>query len=140
MLALDQFRSPQPVDRAMLRGGHEPGARVVRGAGGRPPLECGDERVLRKLLGKTDVAHHPRETGDELRLLYPPDRVDRAMRIGSRHGCRLEHLHPRVQAETRLRLRGHLREQTLLLLPELRRELGAEVLRLEISFGFGFES
>jgi hypothetical protein len=45
-----------------------------------------------------------------------------------------------VQAETRLRLRGHLREQTLLLLPELRRELGAEVLRLEISFGFGFES
>ena len=85
------------VDRAMLRGGHEPGARVVRDARLRPLLERGDERVLRELLGEADVAHDPRETGDEPRRLDPPDRVDRAMRVGSRHGYR----QTRVRARAR---------------------------------------
>ena len=35
-----------------------------------------------------DVAHDAREAGDEPGGLDPPDRVDRAMRIGSRHGSR----------------------------------------------------
>ncbi len=78
------------VDRAMLRGGHEPGARVVRDARLRPLLERGDERVLREILGQADVAHDPRETGDEPGRLDPPDRVDRAMRIGCRHGHRVK--------------------------------------------------
>src|SRR5207253_10224423 len=84
MLALDQLVAAQTIDRSMLRGGHEPGARIVRDARLRPPLERGEERVLREILGNTDVAHHPRETGDEPGRLDPPDRVDRAMRIGSR--------------------------------------------------------
>src|SRR6266498_5435452 len=50
-----------------------------------PGLERGDESLLSELLGETDVAHHPRETGDDLRGLDPPDRVDRAMGGGSRH-------------------------------------------------------
>ena len=58
----------------------------------RPLLERGDERVLRELLGQADVAHDPREAGDEPRRLDSPDRVDRAVRVGSRHGYRSDHL------------------------------------------------
>ena len=79
VLALEQLVPAEVVDRAMLRGGHEPGARVARDARLRPLLERGDERILREVLGKTDIAHDPRETGDEPRRLDPPDRVDRAM-------------------------------------------------------------
>src|SRR5439155_24354805 len=83
LLAREPFSAAQEVDRAMLRGGHEPGARVVRDARLRPLLERGDERILRELLGKTDIAHDPRETGDEPGRLDPPDRVDRSVRIGN---------------------------------------------------------
>jgi len=48
-------------------------------------FERGDQRVLCEVLGKTDIAHDPRQPGDEPRRLDPPDRVDRAMRVGSRH-------------------------------------------------------
>jgi hypothetical protein len=88
MLALEQLASAQPVDRTVLSGGHEPSARVVRDARLRPPLERGNESILRQLLGETGIAHDPRETGDEPRRLDPPDCVDRAMGIGSRHGYR----------------------------------------------------
>ena len=84
VLALEPLVSPQQVDRTMLRRSHEPGARIVRDARLRPPLERGDERILRELLGETDVAYDPREAGDESSRLDPPDRVDRAMGIGSR--------------------------------------------------------
>src|SRR5713226_8437139 len=85
LLALEQRTPAQQVDPTTPRDGHEPGAWVVRDARLRPLLERGDERVLREILGKTDIAHDPRETGDEPRRLDPPDRVDGAMRIGSRH-------------------------------------------------------
>ena len=88
LLALEPRRSAQSVDRAVLCGGHEPGARVVRDARLRPLLECGDEGLLREVLGQADVADDPRETGDEPGRLDPPDRVDRAMGIGGRHGQR----------------------------------------------------
>ena len=91
VLALDQLPPAQAVDGAMLGGGHEPGARLVRDARLRPLLERGDERVLRQLLGEADVAHHAREAGDELGLLDAEDRVDGAMGIGSRHGYRYHH-------------------------------------------------
>ena len=58
----------------------------------RPLLERGDQGVLGQLLGQADIAHDPRETGDEPGRLDPPDRVDRAMGIGSRHGYRSHHL------------------------------------------------
>jgi hypothetical protein len=70
----------------MLRGGHEPGTRLVRDARGRPPLERGDQGVLREILGQPNVADDPRETGDEPGGFDPPNRVDRTMGIGSRHG------------------------------------------------------
>src|SRR6266481_3536887 len=60
VLALKPFVAAPEVDRTVLRRGHEPGARVVRDARFRPLLERGDESVLRKFLGKTDIAYDPR--------------------------------------------------------------------------------
>src|SRR5882762_7868058 len=93
VLALEPLVSAQEIDCAMLRGGHQPGARVVRNSRFRPLLEGGDESVLRQLLGMADVTHDPRETRDDPGGLNPPDRVDRAMCIGSRHGYRSHHLY-----------------------------------------------
>ena len=50
------------------------------------------QRVLRQVFGKPDVAHDPRETGDEPRRLDSPDRVDCPVGVRSRHGYRSHHL------------------------------------------------
>jgi hypothetical protein len=102
-LALEPLLAAQVVDRAAFRDGHEPGARVAWDARPGPLLKRGDQRVLRQLLGQADVPHHPGEAGDESRRLDPPDRVDRAMRIGSRHGNLLKHLRPRAETDARHR-------------------------------------
>src|SRR5205823_717196 len=87
MLAPEQLLPLEVVDGVMLRRGHEPGAWVLRHPRLRPLLERGDERVLRELLGETDVAHDARETADQPSRLDPPDRVDRTMGVGRRaHG------------------------------------------------------
>jgi hypothetical protein len=44
-----------------------------------PLLECGDESILRQILGQADIAHDPREAGDEPGRLDPPDHIDRVM-------------------------------------------------------------
>src|SRR5258708_2727808 len=89
MLSREQLLAAQQIQRAMFRRGHEPSARLVRYAGFRPLFERGHESVLRQLLRKTDIAHHPRETRDEFRRLNPPDRFDSAVYfkvcIGSTH-------------------------------------------------------
>src|SRR2546421_10092540 len=92
MLAFQKLIPAKVVDRAVLRRGHEPGAWVVRDARLGPLFERGDESVLRELLGKADVAHNAREAGDDSGRLNPPDRVDRAMRVSSRHGYPSHHL------------------------------------------------
>lgn len=51
----------------MLRGGHEPGARIARDARRRPLLERGDQSILCKIFGHTDIAHDACQTGDEPR-------------------------------------------------------------------------
>src|SRR3954452_23408633 len=85
-LALQPLGPPERVDGAVLGGGHEPGARLVRGARFRPSLERRDQGVLRELLGQADVAGHAGQGGDELRRLHPPDGVDHAMDGGHRPG------------------------------------------------------
>ena len=134
VLALEQLVPAQEVDGPMLRGGHEPGARVVRDARLGPLLERGDEGVLGELLGQADVAHDPREAGDEPGRLDPPDRVDGAMGVGSRHGYR-SHRHSTDRDKSTRRdyffasdLRVAAGSSCSL---QLGRELGAEVLRLE---------
>ncbi len=89
MLAFAQAVAAEDVDRPMLGGGHEPRAGIVRNAGPRPLLERRDEGVLGQFLGEADIAHHPRQSGDELRLLDPEDCLDGAVGVGRRHGDRL---------------------------------------------------
>ncbi len=91
MLALEPRVSAEVINGTMLGGGHEPGARIVRNARLRPLLERGDQSILREVLGKADIAHDPRQAGDEPGRLDPPDRVDRAMCIGSSHCYRSHH-------------------------------------------------
>ncbi len=100
VLALDQLRAPPLVERAVLRGRHQPGGGIVRDALLGPALERDHQRVLREFLGGADVARDARQAGDDFRLLDAPDRVDRLMGVGS-HGSRLEQVPPRRQA------RGH---------------------------------
>jgi hypothetical protein len=86
VLALEELVSAKEIDGMMLSGGHKPGAGVVRNARLRPPLEGGDESVLRELFGQTDIPDDTSEAGDEPGRLDPPDGVDDAMGIRRRHG------------------------------------------------------
>jgi hypothetical protein len=63
----------------MLRGAHEPRARLVGDARVGPLLESRDERILRELLREADIANDPGETGDQPGGLDPPDSVDGTM-------------------------------------------------------------
>ncbi len=86
VLAVEQRSPAQQVDRTMLGGAHQPRTRLVRDSRFRPLFERGNEGVVREVLGETDIAHDPGETGDEPGPFDPKDRVDCAMCIGSRHG------------------------------------------------------
>ena len=88
VLAMGERVAAEEIDRPMLGGGHEPGTGLLGNSRLGPLLERRDQRVLGKLLGDADVAHHAREPGDELGLLDPEHRLDGAMRIGRRHGDR----------------------------------------------------
>jgi hypothetical protein len=68
----------------VFRGPHEPRARPLRHAFGRPLLERGDQGVLRKLLSRPYVADDASQPGDELGRLDPPDGFDRAVRFDGR--------------------------------------------------------
>ena len=97
VLALVQRAPAQEVDRPMLRRRHEPCPRIVRDARFRPLLQRGDERILRDILGDSDVVHDAREAGDELGGLDSPDRVDRPVGADCRHGIQSHHLRSLAQ-------------------------------------------
>ena len=86
VLAVHHGPAAHDVDRPTFADGHEPGARIIRHAGFRPLLERGEQRVLREIFGQPDVADDTGESGNELRGLDAPDRVDGTMDVGSRHG------------------------------------------------------
>ena len=95
MLAIQHLVSAEMVNGTMLGGSHEPCARIVRNAGLRPLLECGDEGILGQVLGHTNITDNPCEAGYEPGRLYSPDCIDGAMGIGSVHCYRSHHLlHP----------------------------------------------
>ena len=85
MLSFEQLVAAEKIDGSMFCGGHEPSAGIFRDARFGPLIERRNEGLLREVLGDADVAHHAGETGDQLRLLDPPDCVDRAVCVGSRH-------------------------------------------------------
>jgi hypothetical protein len=75
----------QPVDRPVLRRGHQPTGRVLRHAASRPLLQGGDQGVLRQLLGEPDIAHQAGQRGDDAARLQPPHRRHHGARVGP--GC-----------------------------------------------------
>ena len=106
VLAVAQGPAAQLVDAAPLRGGHEPGAGVVRHARLRPRLERRHQRVLGEVLGQADVADHPRQAGDQPRRLDPPDRLDRAVGVARRRGRRAQGVSPPARRACRARARA----------------------------------
>ena len=85
MLALEHLVPAEKVDRAMLGGGHEPRARIVRDARLGPLLKRRNESVLGQLFGAADIADDAHEAGDEPRRFDSPDGIDGTMGIGSGH-------------------------------------------------------
>src|SRR5205807_5173571 len=79
VLVVERLAAPDQVERAVLRGPHEPGARPLRHAFGGPLLERGDEGILCELLSRPNVADDTSQPGDEPGRLDTPDRFDRAM-------------------------------------------------------------
>jgi hypothetical protein len=67
---------PDPVERAVARGGDDPRRRVVRQPVPRPALERDEERVLDGLLGAVEVAEDVGENGDRPARLAPEQAVD----------------------------------------------------------------
>ncbi len=65
VFAFDHLVSAQAIEGAVLRGGHEPGARVLRDTRLRPLLESGDKSILSEFLRHADIAHDSREAGDD---------------------------------------------------------------------------
>ena len=61
---------------------HQPGARVARDARRRPLLEGRDQRVVRQVLGRAEVAHQAHQAGDQLRRLEAPHRLDGGVGVG----------------------------------------------------------
>ncbi len=87
VLAGVQRVQPQAVAGAVFCGRHQPGSRVVRHAGVGPAFQGGHQRILRQFFGQPDVAHQPRDAGDDAGGLDPPDRLDSAMRGRLCHAC-----------------------------------------------------
>jgi hypothetical protein len=92
VFAIEQLGSPKKIDRPMFCGSHEPGSRVFRDARLRPLLERRHQGILSEVFGQTDIAHHPRKTGDEPGRFHPPDRVDCLVGVGRRHDYRSHHV------------------------------------------------
>jgi hypothetical protein len=93
VLARQHAATAQMIQRPALCGCHQPGAGLFRHAGCGPMLQRRQQRFLGQILRQRHVAQHPRQAGDQPRLLVPPDREDGAMRAfdaGGRHGRRLD--------------------------------------------------
>jgi hypothetical protein len=64
------------VERAVARGGDDPGRGVVGQAVARPALQRGQERVLDRLLGAVQITEDAGEDGDRPSRLAPEQAVD----------------------------------------------------------------
>ena len=94
VFALQQLVSTQQIDAAVFCRRHEPCARIPRHTGFRPLLQRRYQRILREFLGPPHVADQAGESGDEPCRFDPPNRLDRAMGVGSGHCYRSHHRQP----------------------------------------------
>ena len=102
VLARQHPATAQMIQRPAFGRCHQPGAGLFRHAGRRPVLQRRQQGFLRQVLRQRHVAQHPRQAGDEPRLLDPPDREDGPMGTidaGGRHGRRLDFFGPGIRRE-----------------------------------------
>jgi hypothetical protein len=94
MFALQALVAAQMIDGAMLGGRHQPGAGITRYSSFRPLFERGNQRILRQLLGRADIANDPRQTGNQPGRLDSPDGVNGFVnvRFDSVHRYRSQHV------------------------------------------------
>ena len=101
VLAREHVAAAQIIQRAAFGGRHQPCARLFRHAGDRPMFERGHQGFLRQVFGQRHIAQHPRQAGDQARLLDAPNREDGAMNgaidIGGRHRRRLHLPNARIR-------------------------------------------
>lgn len=71
-------RTTVAVDRLALRGGHQPPGGVGGNPRAGPVLQRGEQGVLRRLLGQTEVTGDARQASDQATGLDPPHRLDRS--------------------------------------------------------------
>src|SRR5919198_2206984 len=93
VLAVDERSAAKKINRSMFRRGHEPRARILRNARLGPLFKRGNEGILRQLFCDAHVAHHSSQPGNYPSRLDSPNRLNRAMRIGSCHSYRSHHVH-----------------------------------------------
>ncbi len=65
VLAFERLAAADEIDRAMLRGRHQPRSRLLRHAGDGPLLQGGDQGVLRQLFGCPDIPDETGQPGDQ---------------------------------------------------------------------------
>ena len=86
-LVMKDVGAPEVIDGSSLGDGHQPPAGFSGTPARRPLLERGHERVLRQVLGESDITRHPREGADEAGRVGPPrgdDGLGRVIRTGLR--------------------------------------------------------
>src|SRR5262249_49212629 len=93
VLTAHQATSAQIVYGAMLDGGHQPGACILRNPRVRPLLKGGNQGVLREVLRDADVAHDSSQPGNDSGRLDSPNGFNRAPCAGSCHCYRSQHVH-----------------------------------------------
>ena len=87
VLAIEHLAAAEVIDGPVLGGGHQPGARVARDARRRATAASAATSASCARSSARPMSRTTRvDAGDELRRLDPPDRVDRAMRLGGLHG------------------------------------------------------
>ena len=91
VLAFEQLAATKPVNRATLGRRHQPCPRVPRNAVDWPLFEGSHERILRQVLGVTNVSHEAGEPGDQPGRLDAPYRLDGWKSFGGRHALRSHH-------------------------------------------------
>ena len=75
-LPLERPGAADPVDRRVARDGLDPGPRLARDPGPRPPLERRRERVLHRVLGELEVAEDADQGREDTASLVPEDALE----------------------------------------------------------------
>src|SRR5437868_9141600 len=87
VLPLQKLAAAKMIQSAMLGGGHQPCAGIVRYTGAGPLLERGDQSVLREFFGQAHVADDTCKCSDDSGGLNAPDSIDCLMRRGGSVGA-----------------------------------------------------